>query len=806
MRKFLTIILITSCQTLFGQCPTTGISTNPDNPVNNQNPNYVNDFFDWRNNTFPVNSNNVNATQIISPYSPNGNLNSNTIDLSITKDYLPEDGWELIAWDMGFDEDMNLDNPPAGNVHFILYNKYTSILRIFVAGKDNNAYNSARISINIISESINFNDIAQPSLLQDPNNISGLDKHYSEPLISTSNFLNGLVSNWFYADFFINYDPCVCFYESTINFNVQFVSNSTINISGDFNGQITQVDNGLGTTNNGYSFKTKDLIEGGQKAYKKYETLQKFIDDQEKADGIFQKPENLLTAEEKKKKESFSRLNEFIASTDGLTSILKVVPYVGSALELVKFFVSKTKSTQQSTPTPFAINAELNLKGNIVTVNDYINPRYYTPGSKNSNQSNNQYPYYNEVLGFFNLLETPKVKYYYLNTVNYASIVLDNNINNLHIRNVDRIRQIEKFELINEELKYVINPAAGIQEENIHIFASISYESNYVDMTNSPFVIKDKMIETELFPISCLFDSKFEFERTIDFKHDIINNQFVQNSIQFDIINQTQTGVEIPIDFTYAQYLNPELEALKNYTRKFKNLSLKVFVFFQLPNGSNAMQTFAYPLEIENNSPLSFDKNTPPQNYQTSLFLENIELDKNYSAFNILIGNNVTVKPNTTVILTAGNEITVLPEAVILPEIILQVEPAPGCFSFPKTLQQDPLSVSQFCNSMSYKDLRNKNSSLFINNNQMNEFDKYKNPFTFSLYPNPTSGQVTVRFNQAFEGASISVTDVFGKEMQVRTQKTDQGFELSLEEFAVGVYLVTVHTPEGSITKQLVKK
>lgn len=80
MKTMLTILLINLYLFSFGQCPPEGITTNPDNPVNNQNPNYKNDFFDWRDNVFQVNSNNVNATQIISPYSQNGNLNSNTID------------------------------------------------------------------------------------------------------------------------------------------------------------------------------------------------------------------------------------------------------------------------------------------------------------------------------------------------------------------------------------------------------------------------------------------------------------------------------------------------------------------------------------------------------------------------------------------------------------------------------------------------------------------------------------------------------------------------------------------------------
>lgn len=182
---------------------------------------------------------------------------------------------------------------------------------------------------------------------------------------------------------------------------------------------------------------------------------------------------------------------------------------------------------------------------------------------------------------------------------------------------------------------------------------------------------------------------------------------------------------------------------------------------------------------------------------------------------NITIDGDLTTSNGYIVQLKAGNEIIQQFESNVSAEISLEINPILD-FTYPMPVmhvdslvnycQGNLKTAANYLANVAGKSSFNGISEEFSNLENENQISNNINFFSFSLYPNPTSNQVTVRFNQAFEGASISVTDVFGKEMQVRTHKTDQGFELSLDEFAVGVYLVTVHTPEGSITKQLVKK
>lgn len=73
-----------------------------------------------------------------------------------------------------------------------------------------------------------------------------------------------------------------------------------------------------------------------------------------------------------------------------------------------------------------------------------------------------------------------------------------------------------------------------------------------------------------------------------------------------------------------------------------------------------------------------------------------------------------------------------------------------------------------------------------------------------SLFPNPTSGQITVAFEQQTE-FSLLVMDIEGRilisDMGVAIRRT-----LNLDELAPGTYLCTVQTPLGKQTRRIIKR
>lgn len=807
MRKnYLATLLFSMLITLnYAQCIPAGITTDPSSPVNTQNTDYINDFFDWQTEHFQVNSSFINASQVLSPYSPNLNLNSNTLHLSNNLDNSPDGGWELIAWDFGIDEDGVFENPAAGNIHFILYNKYTSLLRIFVAGQDNSAYNSASISLYTSSSPLDPNLLAQPSLLQDPNHLTGLDSHYDQRLVSASNFLNGLVSNWFYADFFINYDPCVCLYESNINFVVKYISNSTIDITGNFIGSVTQVSNGIGSTTNGYNFKIQDLIDGGQKAYKQYETLNKFVIDQEKAAKIYQIPDQDLTPEQRKQKDSWNKLQEFMAGDEVLQTAFNFVPYLGSAFELVKFFVGKSKSTTPSAPKPMAINGTLELEGNIQTANDYIAPTYYTPGSYNSNQSNSQYPYYNEVLGVFNLIETPKLKYNYSYFVQlYGTELIDDNIN--HIRYTDRITQLDELEFSQNELKYTLNPVLGLSEDDYELLGALSFDVNNIS-TSTPYTMERKVYETDVYPLNCLFTTKFEIGGTKDAQFEFLNGNLVQNSVVETPVSEVGLGNLLATDYSYVQYLNAS--PFNNYSREM-TVSLKLYLTIKLPDGSKTINVLTYPLETIPTS--TFSKPSTSNSVQPLYVLDeplvlpsglgNIVIQAN----NIVIGQNANVSAAGTTSLTfqAMNQIDVLPDAEISPNVTLEIIPKQGCYTEPVNVMLSDIVVSNFCNSSAYKGIRSKSNY----NNEVLLKDSIAR-IEFSVYPNPTNSNTWVSYNVLESSlVSIEITDLSGSLVEKSYEQFQPSgshkIELQSVNLAKGIYMCTLTINGIPSTKPLI--
>ena len=142
MKNFVLSILCLSCFALRSQdvpCPPRGVTTDPSNPVNpiENHDDFVN-WFDWTNSDYRTLYDNNNSGYIRNPYFLPAGPTSLFYD---NPDFKPEDGWELLDFSLGLDKLGNLDPESIGQAYFILYNKYRSILRVFVAIEQDQAGN-----------------------------------------------------------------------------------------------------------------------------------------------------------------------------------------------------------------------------------------------------------------------------------------------------------------------------------------------------------------------------------------------------------------------------------------------------------------------------------------------------------------------------------------------------------------------------------------------------------------------------------------------------------------------------------------
>ncbi len=164
---------------------------------------------------------------------------------------------------------------------------------------------------------------------------------------------------------------------------------------------------------------------------------------------------------------------------------------------------------------------------------------------------------------------------------------------------------------------------------------------------------------------------------------------------------------------------------------------------------------------------------------------------------------------NTYVTFEAGNEIYVKPEAIVEPEIVLQINPnnVQACElaqeNFPTTSD-----IVTFCNGSVYDERSspapkngspsdpdwNENQGTFVQDNT----------FQFSIYPNPTNNRASIVMSEVSGDEMVEIIDMSGRKAQFNFTRSTQGMELDLSHLDQGVYHVKVSSLRGSNTKQLI--
>jgi hypothetical protein len=838
-------------------CPVKGMTTNPGNAINLENPSYENNtFFDWGAEEFDINSSKFPSSQttIKSPFSPNAQ-NFNVVGLSESEDYKPEDGWELLSWDLGYDYDGLPNSSPTGVVHFILYNKLTSTMRVFAAGEGLQAYNSAVITFH--TQTI-FGSLTsyQPSLIQDPVSFTGLDKHYSKEVQSVSEFYQ-IANNWIYADFFINYDPCVCLYDSKMFYNVEYVNTADLEISGAITGTIAAASSGVASdVKSGTSFSLDKVVEGFNKYKGYYDKSKDLYGIIGKIDGVLANRDSVVYLPAFNSvtnntwgsywglepseifEEQYGVLHESTIQVDDLFETgLKLIPYVSEAYKIMKFFVDATTTT--ATPSsvkanPMVIDANVRLTGDITEVHSYANIIKNVPGSLNSVVQDQQYPLYNEVLGVFNLIETPQIIISRSQSVAQGDefgLAYETNYNSNYTAGTANktiiVNEREEFQLSTNELKYTINPVLGVADEDIQIMGLIRYE---IPLSNeSTFKqIKVGIYETELRPLNCLFNSSFLYggQKEITFEQDFIAENFHYRfeglpRITNELVDyEVGHGFRLPQDYTDYQitglgnnfyngnyfFQNDTYSAFFDYERVY-NISLKLFIIVKLPNGEIAEYIHTYDLDQ-----ITGVITKPGAHAQAKPFIQVDNLvDLNLSAGemlaeNIVIAENVNIGTNGTDVFTfkAYEQILVKPGVELNPNIVLEIVPREGCYALPQNVMLSGDEVSTFCNSNAYTGIRTKSGveepvseEVLVNN------------FEFSMYPNPTNSNTWLSYSiEKNAMVSIEVTDLSGKMVEKSGEQFqsvgDYKLMLQTEELGAGIYLCTVRIDGVAKTKRLI--
>jgi hypothetical protein len=444
-----------ACAQVMAQYPChNGISTNPANPINNQLPAKRNTFFNWQDSIWQMQPapNCFRTGQNESPFFKTDNLE----ELREAKDMRWEDGWELIRRHVGLTEANAYTASNPEHLYVVLYNKYTAVLRVLLLVCRNTDYNAARVVLKFDATSSMKTDLLELSRGE----VTALNKKFIQTeFLSAMPYFNEN-SKWFYADFPMMYDPCTCLYTSKLNIITRMVSSATIMLEGGITGEIhTQDVGGKAQVQKTGSYAFKNSINNiNNKALAVYGGINKFVSETKKLAN------NLGRVETAGKADALDLLGKALKDSKFLKAGFSGLGWLKSAMSLVDLFSGGGKSTSPGGPQevkllPLSVNLTAKLSGTLQEENYYHNITLSNPGSKDAALDPGNYPYYNEVLGVFNLLRQP-VMYHqrYVDAItNQGGTVYGVNV------------FVNKYHFLLDSLKYVLNPAAGVTIQNMQV-------------------------------------------------------------------------------------------------------------------------------------------------------------------------------------------------------------------------------------------------------------------------------------------------------------------------------------------------
>jgi hypothetical protein len=422
------------------------------------------------------------STIIQNPFTASGNPNLQTI-INNNPDNLPEDGWEILAYNDGSKYDglyqwrqSDYDFP-----YLILYNKYHATIRVFVYYNLSNAnqdYDYATISLLYIANDVDLT--SQPALLSNYAQIQKpVDAFNKKTHAQVANTVSLNNYQWLYGDFPVAYDPCVCDYTySKMRIMVSLVDDANVKLSG--------ITNTLTAANKNGTTITPGLgLAGGSEIGK----------DLTKALKVFKDDKDLLTstiallgtqAKGADKADSAKKMVNGSLVAKQLFEILKVgsssLPYFGLIFSLADNLVADSKPAG---PTQVAFSAKTDLNGTIpYNQNGAINAFFKVPGSlAPAGLLDEEKPLYDEPLGVFNLLNTAELEFvdYYTHYDAFGHFAGFNGTVNGSGNLANDFHPFIRQYRIKTVPKIVINPSAELELVDLRYTLRVGYRAHPTD-------------------------------------------------------------------------------------------------------------------------------------------------------------------------------------------------------------------------------------------------------------------------------------------------------------------------------------
>jgi hypothetical protein len=709
----------------------------------------------------PLNSNEALGNPF---YSNSFHLSS--IAFGNKSDFYPEDGWELIKQEFGFIHNPMInkwngtpktntnDNPAIA--YFVLYNKFSGILRILATMPNSWGGDKIQISLNFIHGDV-VGVYKEKELYKDfktsgnfnthGKHAQSLDKHSETNTIKAIAYQPNQLSEFFYADFQLSYDPCVCLFKSGLNVNFNRINNSIILASGNTLGEnevLARIEN------------SRSLINTNEEVYK-YNTS--FITEGMTVTNILQYFHNLNSFEDMIKSIDFKNEQLDLEST---------ISEIGDLLVNNVIYSNKLKNAKRQfeniTPHVDFFSVQNNMKNirpvaissniDITSLHFPQSPMFEksilisNPGSCESNNRPEytsldingvipMYPMYNEPLGLSAMLQTPKIKRTLIadkiddcgKCKNQSSKRCNRKCNSNSSKQIRRVENLQEwYKLEGNSIKIAFHPLVDSDKTQVDAAIEVYGIDDLVVGSEKDFFLKktttlcskidDKdgigRYRTPFSPLQCLDEWTFA----------IGHSYFGKKNIHNEFFTKARAHAFIVLNIYYV---------------------FKEDVYGKVHTG---VQTIKYPLEI-------------------------IETTVNLSSY-------------------VRFDMDELQDSI--------------CMNSPKLFIANPTEVSNFCKSDSYKakspapELANQNELLD------NTISSSKN--IAAVYPNPNNGDFEILFqNPTIVIHTLSIFDPLGR--NIYTQKLERGqqvFSVNGLNLTPGMYILSIiHACEKQTFKILIQ-
>lgn len=710
----------------------------------------------------------------------------------------------------------------------------------------------------------NYPDLSTTGILShNTKSAVALDKNTEVNSVSISG-PPSIANEWTFGDIQLAYDPCVCNYFSRLNIQPYTYDEAKIFMEGRLIGTEVPLDNsGNSPLLNGENFLSSitQAFEGDSfivnDGRMTYNNIQDLVDKHQIDPHI---------AFVLKMIDVVKPFTSFIPKIKGTESIFEISQYISllppsvasevlpiwQQVDQTKYeipvgsilsngFSFLTKALSNDVPRIGFIEGELLLQGTIQNqspsqgMNSFS---LFVPGSKNSHIPQvlwTDYPLYNEAVGIFALLETPKL--YYDKSIRCE----DNPYNPFGCATGFRDLGF-RFGLVNNPIKYTLNPAAEINVENTEIYASIEFD--VVSDNDNIITIEDFNSDGGYTSIYRDEASNISTHLLRDFAKPVffLVNEKVVNGKR---IETYQTYV-VPIDKLGTDFTcySMDFDNALNSNLVVQDFRLKVFANYEfLPNNYGEVNQVeqVYTYKLDNNydgvrdlstalpsNGINFDPDVGStcllSGYQVHEILnapqtitlnsQNFSSSQDIFAQNIIIDGDITTTNNAIVNIYAANEINFV-NGSISPEINLEIK---DFFEHEELNPVSDLFVKNFCNSNTYKAkqpsakvLLAAQNDFYVEKANSEEVDKNPLHANYKLYPNPTQGNLRFDLQTEFDAnISVAMYDLSGREVRKYTtnenwQKGKHQKEYDISNLSDGVYLFKFCINENCFNEKVVK-